>query len=202
MATKLDRKKFEKETEERWDKLRGLDFIELGDLAVSTDSDLTKYECYGFMIKLKEEELASSSQEDEKRVEQLTSLLEEMKRNRGEYKESIEVQTHFFFYQMSIFIGNKHLVDKKAAVDKMIEFCNKFPSGPGSNYLTVLKNTQADYDTDLTINETMYGELSELTKKENLSFAKKAHLKIMKEILEKHPSLKTKERLDELRDLT
>jgi hypothetical protein len=48
----------------------------------------------------------------------------------------------------------------------------------------------------------MYEELSELTKKENLSFAKKANLKIMKEILEKHPSLKTKERLDELRDLT
>jgi hypothetical protein len=65
-----------------------------------------------------------------------------------------------------------------------------------------LKEEKIRFETDLTTNETMYEELSELTKKENLSFAKKANLKIMKEILEKHPSLKTKERLDELRDLT
>ena len=180
---------FEKETEERWNKLRGLDFIELGDLVVSTDSDLTKYECYGIMIKLKEEELASSSQEDEKRVEQLTSLLEEMKKNRSKHKESIEVQTNDFHYQKSIFIGNERLVNKKYAVDKMIEFCNKFPSGPGSNYLTVLKTEQVRYDTDLTRNAIMYEELRQLSEDENLAFAKIKHLELMVEILEKHPSL-------------
>jgi hypothetical protein len=191
-------KNFEKETEERWNKLRGLDFIELGDLVVSTDSDLTKYECYGIMIKLKEEELASSSQEDEKRVEQLTSLLEEMKKNRDKHKESIEVQTHFFHYQMSIFLGSERLINKKVAVDKMIEFCNKFPSGPGSNYLTVLKNTQVDYDTDLTINAMMYEELRQLSEDENLAFAKTANLELMVEILEKHPSLGEHKNREEL----
>ena len=71
----------------------------------------------------------------------------------------------------------------------MIEFCNKFPSGVGSNYLTVLKNTQVDYDTDLTINAMMYEELRQLSEDENLAFAKTGHLELMVEILEKHPSL-------------